>query len=283
MKVFHGRSLILNENSVYRQANPSCCGHPSPLCWWHSWAFPSTLCTSHPGAAEPIFAFRFCFFSFIHVSSNTVGEFVTPSSQAGAPPAPPQFLALGVSKCHFRDMIFLRWATAPKKGRNSKMLSCLALQGLSSGRCSPFEGSFTPKMSVQGWGFMERSQPCSKPVPEPPLALEPLVLGVMLSRVSGVWVCPEELIPLIHVGRRTWHEQLGYWGLFSPQAPPTVTGLVHEPEFPGKTQWLLGLSCAGRYDTVKIPKFSFGGNFCYGNSKNSQSGACSANLIDLAP
>lgn len=84
----------------------------------------------------------------------------------------------------------------------------------------------------------------------------------------------------IGLGRRAWHEQLGYWGWFSPGAPPRI---VHEPEFPGRTQWLLGLRCTGRYDTVKIPKFSFGGNFWYGNSKNSQSGASSANLINLAP
>lgn len=87
VKVFRGRSLILNENAVYSQTNPSCaCAHPSALCWWHSRAFPSTLCTSHPRAAVPIFCVPVLFFSFIHVFSTTIGEFVTPSSQAGGSP-----------------------------------------------------------------------------------------------------------------------------------------------------------------------------------------------------
>lgn len=250
------------------------------------------LCTSHPGAAEPIFVFRFCFSHLSMFSSNTVGV-----CHPLQPPAPPPFLALDVSKV---PLIFLGWAISPEKGRNSKIFSCLALQGLSSGRWSLLVGSFTPERPSwgtggAGLGFMGRSQPCSspwvfspRPVPEPSLALRPLVLSRAGPRAQGWQFVQRSSFP------NPFRKENLAWaaGLLrvvvikscsQPWSTPTLTGVVHKPQSHRKAQggswlWVL-LADMMQFKTLKS---SFEGNFSYGNSKNSQSGAGFGNLIDLA-
>lgn len=267
VKVFHGRSLILNENDVYSQANPSSCGHPSALCWWHSWAFPSTLCTSHPRAAEPIFVFRFRFFSFLHAFRSTVGEFVTPSSQAGGSPSSTPILALGVSKA---PLIFLRWAILPKKGEKQQNIFMFDLAGFEFRKMFTTWRFFSPKDANLRHGRCRAGGSWRGPSLAPCLGwcsagLAPALGGVSLS--TGA-----------HSPNPFRKEHLAWTaGLLrvipSPEPPSTLLlGLSMSHNSIGKTQWADKIQ-------FKYSNTSFGGNLFYGKGKNAQSGACSASLI----
>lgn len=169
-----------------------------------------------------------------------------PPARLGAPPAPPQLLALDVSKV---PLIFWRWAIAPKKEEKQQNIFMFGLARFE------FRKMFTT------WRFFSprdanlRHRRCRAGGSWRGPSLAPFPGGDAQQgwpHLSGVSVCPEELIPPNPFGKENLAWAAGLLRLVpSPEPPPTVTGIVHEPQFYGKDPvGQLGLSCAGRYDPV---------------------------------
>lgn len=144
-------------------------------------------------------------------------------------------------KCQFH-WCFWGEQIAPKRGNNSKIFSSLALQGWSSGRCSPLEGSFTPKMPT--WGTGGAGLEVHGEIPA-------------LLHSLGVPLLPppnQSLSPHWHWGHWCWvfvqwssfpqsiwegksgmnsriTELLNYWMSCSQPRTTHVSRVVHEPQF----------------------------------------------------